>query len=144
MIFQMTLKIYGTIQFKTEMTRKTFLVKYSGIIKETKIQIASGFQSGFILNSTSIFLTWKVLKYIIQGMKNFKTNRLLKIFTYKKWDTWSEHPETSVSASLSILPVPTYSRHGKHSRVLNSSLTYRRKQLPTMVFKYPYISSYYF
>lgn len=104
------------------MTRKTFLVRYNGIIKKVKIQTAFGFQSVFILNGTSIFLTWKVLKYIIQGIYNFKLYRLLKFLRIRN-GTHDQNTQRSVlvSASISILPVPTSPRRATHSRVLNSS-----------------------
>lgn len=69
-IFQMTLKTSGAIQFKT--TRERLLVRVSGNIKKVKILAASGFESVFLLNGTSIFLTWKGLQYIIQRISNFK------------------------------------------------------------------------
>lgn len=78
----MTLKTCGTIQFKTTTRQEKHSVRSSGTIKTAKILTASGFESIFILNGTSVFLTFKVLKYIIQGVNNFKSNnRLLKCFT---------------------------------------------------------------
>lgn len=73
-------------------------------IVELKILTASEFESVFIHNGTSVFLTWKVLKYLIQGINNFESNnRLLNILHRNN----RIHGQT-IQRSVLMLPPPFF------------------------------------
>lgn len=146
-IFQMTLKTYGTIQFKTAMTtRKTFSVRYNGTVKEGKIRPASGFPSVSILSGTSVFLTWKELKSSYKASITLNPTTGCQKFLRIRNGTRGLNTQRSgqCDASSSVVPAPTSPRPGW---VLSGagliSLTDRSKQLPASVCNHHSTAGYY-